>query len=490
MTSTLLSKTKYLNGLQCPKYLWILFHEPEKVPDADAATQYRFDQGHLVGELAKKLFPGGIDIPDEDFTANLRQTRELLERRTPLFEAGIRTGRIYARADILNPTGKDEWDIIEVKSSTSVKDINIEDVSFQKFCYEQYGLRIRKCFLACINNEYVKDGDIDPKQLFHTEDISDRVAEASPGIQERIDSMLGIISAKRCPDIAIGKHCNAPYDCPLQPVCWDFLPESSVFDLYRGGRKSLELFESGILAIKDIPDYFELSGIQQIQKECEISGEPYIDREGIGRFLSTLEYPLYYLDFETFSPVVPLFDGTRPYQRVPFQFSLHVVEKDKARPGHYSFLAEGTGDPRPELLSQLKKVLGREGSIVVYNQVFEKGVLKELAEAFPDSSDWVDDVSGRIVDLLIPFRSFHYYHPAQKGSASIKMVLPALTGKGYDEMDINNGEDASLAFLEATYGNVADEVRMKIRGDLEKYCGLDTEGMMWIVEHLRQRVKA
>jgi len=486
MTSTLLSKTKYLNGLQCPKYLWILFHEPEKIPAADAATQYRFDQGHLVGELAKKLFPGGIDIPDENFAANLRQTRQLLEKRTPLFEAGIGIGKIYARADILNPAGKDEWDIIEVKSSTSVKDINIEDVSFQKFCYEQYGLRIRKCFLAHINNEYVKDGDIDPEQLFHTEDISDQVDETSPGIQERIDNMFSIISAERCPDTAIGDHCKAPYDCPLQPVCWDFLPESSVFDLYRGGRKSLELFESGILAVKDVPDYFELNGMQQIQKECEINGEPYIDREGIGRFLSTLEYPLYYLDFETFSPVVPLFDGTRPYQRIPFQFSLHVVEKEKARPEHYSFLAEGTDDPRLELLSQLKKVLGREGTIVVYNQVFEKGVLKELAEAFPDSSDWVDDVSGRIVDLLIPFRSFHYYHPAQKGSASIKAVLPALTGKGYDEMDISNGEDASLAFLEATYGDVPEEARAKIREDLEKYCGLDTGGMMWIVERLRR----
>jgi len=488
MASKLLSKTKYLNGLQCPRYLWILFHGPERIPEVDTATQYRFDQGHLVGELAKRLFPDGIDIPDEDFAANLRQTREFLEQRAPLFEAGIRTGKIYARADILNPAGKNEWDIIEVKSSTSVKDINIEDVSFQKFCYEQYGLRIRKCFLACINNEYVKDGDIDPEQLFHTEDISEQVEEASLGIQERIDSMLGIISAEQCPDIAIGKHCKAPYDCPLQPVCWDFLSESSVFDLYRGGRKSLELFESGVLAIKDIPDYFELNGIQQIQKECEVSGEPYIDREGIGRFLSTLEYPLYYLDFETFSPVVPLFDGTRPYQRIPFQFSLHVVEKEKTKPEHYSFLAEGTGDPRPELLSQLKKVLGTEGSIVVYNQVFEKGVLKELAEAFSDSSDWVDDVSGRIVDLLIPFRSFHYYHPAQKGSASIKMVLPALTGKGYEGMDINNGEDASLAFLEATYGDVSEEVRMKIRGDLEKYCGLDTEGMMWIAGRLRELV--
>ena len=488
VASILLSKSKYLNGLQCPKYLWLLFNEPERIPAVNAATQYRFDQGHLVGELAKRLFPGGIDIPNENFAANLRQTRELLEGHAPLFEAGIGTGKIYARADILNPAGKDEWDITEVKSSTSVKDINIDDVSFQKFCYEKAGLKIRRSFLAYINTEYVRDGDIDPGQLFHIEDISEQVAEASLGIQERVDSMFNIISAERCPDTAIGNHCKSPYDCPLQQVCWGFLPENSVFDLYRGGRKCMELFESGIFTIKDIPDYFKLTDIQQIQKECELSGKHYIDREGIRRFLETLKYPLYYLDFETFSPVVPLFDGTRPYQRITFQFSLHVVEDDKAKAKHYSFLAEGMDDPRPKLLSELNGVLGDQGSIVVYNQAFEKGVLKELAQSFPDYSGWVKNVSERIVDLLVPFRSFYYYHPAQKGSASIKMVLPVLTGKSYEEMDISGGEGASLAFLEATYGDVPEEVRTKIRGDLEKYCGLDTEGMMWIVDRLRELV--
>jgi hypothetical protein len=486
MTSTLLSKSHYLNGLQCPKYLWILFNEPESIPEVDAVTQYRFDQGHLVGELAKKLFSNGIDIPDEDFTDNLRQTRELLEQRVPLFEAGIKAGEIYARADILNPVGANEWDIIEVKSSTSVKDENYDDVSFHKLCYKKHGLKIRKSFLAYINNEYVKHGDIDPKQLFNIEDISDRVEEASPETQKRIGDMLDIISAERCPDITIGKHCKEPYDCPLQQECWCFLPENSVFDLYRGGKKSFELFENGVLAIKNIPDCFKLTGVQQIQKECEIRGDPYIDRVGISRFLRTLKHSLYYLDFETFSPVVPLFDGTKPYQKIPFQFSLHSVEKEQAKPSHYSFLAECTDDPRPELLSQLEKVLGEQGSIIVYNQAFEKGILKELAEAFPDYSGWVEDVLERIVDLLVPFRSFYYYHPAQKGSASIKMVLPALTGKSYEEMDISNGEDASLAFLEVTYSDVPEEIRMKIRGDLEKYCGLDTEGMIRIVDRLRE----
>ena len=484
MAPTMLSKSKYLNGLQCSKYLWILFHEPEKIPEPDAATRYIFDQGNLVGELAKKLFPGGIDIPSEDFMGNIRETVELFKKRRPLFEAGILAGNIYARADILNPVDEDEWDIVEVKSSTGVKDVHIHDVSYQKLCYQRFGLKIRKCFLLYINNQYVKNGEIDPEQLLTMRDISDEVEAVSPGIQDRIDYIFEIIAAKSCPDVAIGKHCNSPYECPLTE-CWNFLPENSVFNLYYGGKKSLELFNSGVLAIKDIPPGFKLNDKQHIQKMCEVSGSPYIEKEGIEQFLSGLHYPLYFLDFETIGPAVPLFDGTRPYQQVPFQFSLHVVRAENDEPEHFSFLAEGAGDPRPGLLTELHNAIGDEGSIVVYNQSFEQNILKELGRAYPQYSEWTECVTARMVDLLAPFRSFHYYNPSQQGSASIKKVLPALTGRGYEGMEIDNGEAASLAFQEITYGEAPEDVRKKVREDLIKYCGLDTGGMLDIVSRQR-----
>jgi len=293
--------------------------------------------------------------------------------------------------------------------------------------------------------------------------------------------------AEQCPNVGIGRQCTDPYGCPMVPVCWGFLPENNVFNLYRGGKKSYELFENGVLAIKDIPEECQLSVIQQIQKDCELSGKLHVDKEAINGFLQSLCYPLYYLDFETFSPAVPMFDGTRPYQRIPFQFSLHVVKDAGSSPEHFDFLAEGADDPRPEFLSRLKEVLGDHGSIIVYNQSFEEGVLKELAGAFPEYGEWVEGICPRMVDLLLPFRGFHYYHPQQKGSASLKHVLPAVTGVGYDEMDINNGEIASIAFMEATYNNdIAGERRDKIRDDLLRYCKLDTEGMVWIVDKLRE----
>lgn len=483
MSPRLLSKSKYLNGLQCLKYLWITFHEPGKISEPDDATQYLFDQGHRVGELAKKLFPEGIDVPPSDFMGSIRQTRQLLEQRRTVFEAAIMTGGLYSRVDILKPADDVRWDIIEVKSSTRVKDVEVEDVAFQKYCCLQAGLEIRNCCLIHINNEYRRQGEIEPEKLFTSQDISDRVEEIMGAMADRVDEMLETIAAERCPDVVIGPYCTSPYACPVAG-CRDFLPDFNVLELYRAGQKGYELLENGILSINDIPETFKLTDNQQIQKEVVASQQPHRDTKMIAEFLDSLVYPLYYLDFETFSTAIPLFDGTRPYQNIPFQFSLHIVAREGAKPEPFSFLAEGRADPRPELLSALKNLLGDSSSIIVYNQSFEAGVLKNLGESFPDYADWAAGITDRFVDLFVPFRRMWYYHPAQKGSASLKAVLPALTGKGYEGLNISNGEDASLSFQRVTYGDATEEEREKVRRDLEEYCGLDTAGMVWIVEAL------
>ncbi len=486
MASQLLSKSKYLNGLQCQKYVWVQVYEPERIPQADTVTQYVFDQGHLVGEYAKRLFPDGIDIPHEDFMENIAATKKLLAERKPLFEAGILIGKIYCRVDILNPVNEDEWEIVEIKSGTSVKDVYIDDVSFQRYCCEQAGLRIRTCKLGFVNNQYVKNGEIEPRELFVLEDVSDQVEEVSAGIEERVLQLLGVISNKVCPEATIGPHCFAPYECSLRGECWAFLPENSVFDLRGGKTKQFALYEQGVLSITDIPDDIPLSRQQQIQKECVITGKVHVEKKEIRRFLGKLEYPLYYLDFETFGPAIPIYDGTRPYQDVPFQFSLHIVGSDGAEPVHYSFLADGKDDPRPQILQELRELLGSEGSIIAYCSGFEEGVLKGLVDAFPENADWLDGVLPRMVDLLFPFTHFHYYNASQKDTASLKKVLPAVTGKGYDEMGIGEGMDASVAYARITCGSATEEEIDKVRANLVEYCKLDTEGMIWVVDELRK----
>jgi len=417
---------------------------------------------------------------------NIVTTKKLLVERKPLFEAGILYGNIYSRLDILNPVDEDEWDIIEIKSGTSVKEVYIDDVSFQKFCCEKAGLGIRSCKLGFINKQYIKYGEIDPRELFILEDISTQVEEISEGMEERVCNLLEVISNKACPEMTIGQHCLAPYECPLRVECWEFLPKNSIFDLRGGKTNQFSLYEQGILSIKDIPDDIPLSRQQQIQKECVMTSNVHVEKEEIRQFLNKLKYPLYYLDFETFGPAIPLYDGTRPYQDVPFQFSLHVVKNDASEPVHHSFLADGIVDPRLQILRELQKLLGSEGSIIAYNAGFEEGVLKELVEASPEYTDWLEGILTRVVDLLYPFTNFHYYNASQKDTASLKKVLPAVTGKGYEEMSIGAGMDASVAYGRIMFSDATQEEISRVRADLVKYCKLDTEGMIWVVDKLRQ----
>lgn len=484
MPPSILSKTNFLYGLQCHKYLWTLLHDPQSIPPPDAATQFVFDQGHEVGALAQKLFPNGFNVPTSDFSTNCRITRENLGGDRPLFEAGILAGNIYCRLDVLNPVGDGSWDIIEVKSATSVKDVNVLDVAFQKFCCASAGLKIRGCKLAYINNKYVRHGKIDPHQLFTVEDITARVDTASGGLAQDVEEILSVMSQQRCPEAGIGQHCKEPYECPMQAVCWAFLPEHSVFDLYWAGKKRFELYEKGVLHIKDIPSGFAVNPKQQIQINCVNSGESHVNKTGIKSFLDLLKHPVYFLDFETFGTAIPLFDGTRPYQQIPFQFSLHVVFDNGDGTLHFSYLADGPEDPRPKLAAELKQLLKYSGSIVAYHAPFEKQVLEELAVALPEYREWVDGLQGRIVDLLKPFSNFHYYHPGQKGSASLKKVLPVLTGISYEGLAISDGKLAGVAYMAATYGNASEEERKKIRQDLLQYCGQDTGGMVEIINRL------
>lgn len=492
----IISKSKYLAGLQCLKYLWYQVNASEEIPEPDFTAQFIFNQGMLVGEYAKKLYPGGIDLGKiGDLKEQLVKTSELLSGRKPLFEASCSSGCVYSRADILVPADTDRWDIIEVKSSTRLKEDYIYDVSFQKYCLDKAGVKIRKCYLANINNQYIRKGDINPGQLFKKTDITVEVNEFLIGIEDRIEEMLEVAARTSPPEILIGKHCNEPYSCPLKDRCWRFLPDNHIFNLYGSKDKAAGLFNKGVLSIKDIPDWYNLNFKQKIQLECAKTEKPKINKSEILKFINSLEYPLYFLDFETFSTAIPLYEGVRPYQIIPFQYSIHILDAIDSQPSHYDFLAEGAEDPREELLLNLKYKIDETGSIIVYYESFERGVLKELAEAFPDHSQWIDSILTRIVDLYKPFGNFHYYHSSQKGSASVKNVLPAITDLSYEGMEIADGMAASVYFLyicgnyDINESRPAKEEVEKVRKSLIKYCGMDTGGMIHILRALVKEVK-
>ncbi len=523
--SKIISKSEYVAGLQCLKYLWYLINDPESIPPFDEVTQFRFQQGYDVGNFAKSLFPGGVEIKHGvDIESELARARELTNlaagtgdtfTRHTLFEPAFKYKNTFARADILEPSGTDVWNIIEVKSASSIKEINKHDISFQKYCYEGAGLKINKCCLMYLNKNFIKDGPIDPHRFFVIDDVTAEAEILKAGVEQNINMMLEVIRSATCPEISIGKNCTSPYDCPLKQICWSHMPKNNVFELYRGQDLACYFYQNGIIEISQINETSMLSSMQHMQYKAVTENCEIIDRDSIDKFLKKLKYPLYFLDFETFATAIPLFEGLRPYQHIPFQFSCHIMQSSDfiwspdATPENLYFLAgNDKADPRTGFLESLKKALGYDdvhhnnklgnpdetdddaatGSILVYYESFEKNILRELAKVFPEHTWWIEDAIERIVDLYEPFGKFYYYSSNQKGSASLKKVLPALTGHSYDDMEISNGQMASIKYLNITFlkGEKEPDITHieKIRKDLLDYCGLDTEGMIFILKEL------
>ncbi len=271
-----ISKSKFLWGARCQKLLWVAYNRKDLICAPDAAQQAIFDQGHEVGELEESLYPDGIEINADatDFDGILQRTLEATRARKPLFEAGFICNNGFGRADILNPVGSDGWDLIEVKSSTDVKNTYLLDLAFQASMYEGAGLKIRRCSLLHVDRSYVRQGPIDAGALFKVVDVTKDISAMSQKIGPQLEEMLGVIRCQQEPDVQIGPHCNDPYSCPLQDKCWAFLPEQNVTTLYRGGKKIWRLFEAGIFRLAEIPDDFRLTINQNIQRQAAISGEP------------------------------------------------------------------------------------------------------------------------------------------------------------------------------------------------------------------------
>jgi CRISPR/Cas system-associated exonuclease Cas4 (RecB family) len=473
-------------GLQCPKRLWFEANARERLAPTDAATQAIFDQGHEVGRLAQELYPGGLEIARDRLAWKraIAATGRALGERVPLYEAAFAFEGGACRVDILAPAGRGGWDLVEVKSTTEVKDVHLADLAFQTWVLAGAGIAVRRSYLAHLNRDYVRKVALDPHGLFVLEDLTERIEPLLAGVGPEVARLGSVLPLAEAPEAAIGPHCSDPYDCPVEPICWSEIPAGSVFTLYRGGKKSWELHAGGIVELAAIPDDFPLTDSQAIQVAAARSGRAHVEPARIRSFLGQLEYPLHYFDLESYALAIPPFDGTRPYQQIPFQFSLHGIEAPGATPRATAFLAEGNGDPRPEFLAAVRAALGPRGSIVAYNASFERDCLSKCAEAFPEHAAWIAKLIPRFVDLLEPFRSFAFYDPAQLGSASLKAVLPVLAGRGYEELEIQEGGAAAREYLRSLDPATAPAERERIRRALLAYCGRDTEGMVEVVEAL------
>ncbi|MFA6700859.1 MAG: DUF2779 domain-containing protein, partial [Thiomicrospira sp.] len=367
----MLSKSQFIRGLQCHKSLWLLKHRPALRDQPDAAQQALFDTGHTVGDLACQLFPGGVEIQfdTQNFDGMMAQTRQLIDAGVEvIYEATFKENGIFAMADILVKNG-DGWDVYEVKASTGVKDYHLNDATVQWYALSNL-LNLNRIAIVHINNQYVRQGELDVHQLFHIEDVTETVLERLNNVPDLIDAMETMLKGDE-PTMEIGVHCNDPHACDFKGHCWQNVPNPSVFNLYwMNAAKKFDLYHRGIRTYQDIPADEPLSKIQRIQVQTAHTGQPVINPNVITEFMQSLSYPIYFFDFETFMEGIPRFDGQRPYMQMPFQYSLHILHENGVLE-HKEYLGDEHIDLRPGLVKQMLKDLGAQGSIVAYNQSFE-----------------------------------------------------------------------------------------------------------------------
>ena len=480
-----ISKSKYVAGLQCPKLLWTHYNDPKSIPKPDDAKEAIFKIGHEVGDLAKALYPDGKEVEwSRDLTLTVRDTADLIKQRVPIFEASFLVDGSYCRADILVPVDGGAWDLYEVKSATKVKDVNIDDVSFQADAIERSGLRLDRLYLMHLDSTYLRQGDVEPAGLFFASDVTGAARLLQPAVASKVSDMHRCIAGK-CPATPIGEQCFKPYACDLWNICSAHLPEHSVLDL-NGIRKNkaFALIDQGVEAIADLSE----SGLSEkhlVQKAAVVTGAPQAQADEIRAFLDRLTYPIYCLDFEAMNPAVPRFDGTRPYQHVPFQMSLHIIDAKGQPPRQVEYLAETDDDPRPGLIEALKSI-GPDGSLLAFNTTYEKRIVRELARDFPDASGFLMGIHDRFEDLATPFSRFWYYDARQHGSSSLKAVLPVLTDKTYKGMEIEEGSQAMREFQRVVFEDTSPEEKDRVLAALREYCRQDTQAMVDILAALDQ----
>ena len=493
------SKSKYCGLWQCPKIAWLRKYKPDEI--TDGKLQERMANGNIVGDLAMGLFGDFVEVTAYDgekidLSKMIENTKVEMAKGTPVIcEASFDFNGLYCAVDILRKDG-DGWAIYEVKSSTHEdKQVYAADVAYQKYVLENCGVNVTGTYLICINNEYVFDGTLDIHQLFKIADISEGVFFESANIKTNLNVAELILKSEDEPPIDLSTACNNPYRCSFWSYCSRHVPSPSVFDLYRlSFSKKIDFYKKGKIKFEDLILDETITNEKQLRQMSFYlkNHGTHIDKSGIGEFLDTLSYPLYFLDFETVQPIIPEYIGTKPYSQIPFQYSLHYIEKDGGELKHKEFLAESGTDPRRALAERLCEDIPMNVCVTAYNKAFECTRIKELAEFFSDLADHLLDIESNIKDLLVPFQSGYYYNKAMGGSFSIKSVLPAIfpdnPALDYHNLEqIHNGGEAMSIFPKIK--DMPKEEQETTRKNLLKYCELDTYAMVKIWEELKRVVE-
>ena len=496
MNNLYLSKSRYCKAVQCKKIIWLKKHKPEYA--IQKAKDTVLNNGTAVGQLAKGLFGKYEDIEfNENLDIMIKQTQELLNNKPNIItEASFNYNNNFCSVDILK-NKLDGIEIYEVKSSTEISDIYLDDVAYQYYILNNLGFNIKKTCIVYINNKYIRQEELDLNKLFNIEDVTEITKTKQQEIKNNIYELNKYMEENKEnePKDDIGIKCFKPYECEFWEYCTRNLPKPNVFDI-KGGMhldKKFEKYYEGKISFEDLqnenlnPKYLE-------QIEFELNDlQSKIDKEEIKEIMKSLKYPLYFLDYETYQVAIPEINGTKPYQQLPFQYSLHIIKEEGAEIEHREFLADiNDKDFIRHFAESLIKDIPDNGSVIIYNKAFEPARNREIAKMYPDLEDELERINRNMIDFLEPFKQRKYYTKEMQGSASIKYVLPALYPND-PELDyhnlpvVHNGGEASEAFL--SLKEKSKEEQEKIRQGLLVYCKLDTYAMVKIWMKFNEIIK-
>ena len=483
-----LSKSSYCRGIQCKKILWLEKHKPEEKEETN--NDRILEQGNDIHEVARYLFGSHINIEyRENLSQMIEDTMNTIDsyKDVIITEASFTYKNNFCSVDILKKNNN-TYEIYEIKSSTELKDIYINDASYQYYVLTSLGLKVTKVSLVHINSNYVRIGDLDLDQLLIKQDITKEIKDLQENVKNNIKEINEYVEKKEQPK-DIDENCFKPYPCPFFKYCTKHLPEKNIFNIPRmQTRQKLKLYNKKIFSYEDLLKEEINENTKKILEYELYNKEDYINKEKIKEFLNTLKEPIYFLDFETYQMPIPLYNNVSPYEQIPFQYSLHYIELELK---HKEFLAEAGIDPRRALAQQLVKDIPKNVTTLAYNMGFEKGVIKRLSKLYPDLSEHLMNIHDNIKDLMIPFQKGYYYTKDMHGSYSIKYVLPALfpddPSLNYKNLElIHNGGEAMSSFQDLV--NKSKEEQQYIRERLLRYCELDTYAMVKIYEKLKEIV--
>lgn len=494
-----LSKSDYMLFLRHPAWLWLKKHDKAKLPLIDDALQAMFDDGHLFETYAEKLFPnsakvGFIEGVYGSYVSMVPKTKELVKNENVKFisQGRLEAGKITCIFDVLERIGKNTFNLYEIKSSTQVKEEHICDLAFQTVVLKNAGLNINNIFTVHVNNKYVRNGEININDLSIMEDVTEKVKDKIEETLIQIDNALLVMKSDTPPDYS-PRHCKLGALEEWMGIYEILFPQThphNIFKLTWLNPKMIGILEDlGVKTIQDIPPTVRLNKKQQIQVKATKEDKRTINRENIKKFLNNISYPLYFLDYETFSKLIPPFDGLRPYQQIPFQYSLHIIESPNGELKHKQFLHTENSYPTLSLLNQLKQDIGKEGTILVWYDSFEKGRNKDMALLYPEYTDFIQSINDRVIDLMVPFYEGWFVDKDFFGSASIKKVLPVLVSDlSYEKLEIKEGNTAQRLWMETIFDNKNSDKKEKIMNDLLEYCKVDTLAMVQLFKFLEKEI--